>query len=72
MGLRYTGGGYDGAREGFPARDLTADEVEALGGEKAVLETGLYEGAGRPASPKAKHKHEAEEVVELPAEKDGG
>lgn len=74
MGLRYTGGGYGGAREGFPARDLSAEEVEALG-EKEALATGLYEKAERGAS-KAKSKHEAsapiaEPAVEPPAEQEG-
>ena len=32
---------------GIPARDLTDEEVEKYGGEKALLETGLYEKAGK-------------------------
>lgn len=40
--LKYTGGGYGGSAVGIPARDLTAGEVEAAGGLKKVLATGLY------------------------------
>lgn len=40
--LKYTGGGFGGFLPGIPARDLTAAEVEELGGVKVLLETGLY------------------------------
>lgn len=38
--LRYLGGGF---LFHIPARDLTEEEVEKYGGEKALLKTGLYE-----------------------------
>lgn len=40
--LRYTGGGCGGSLAGIPARDLTDQEVEVLGGEKTLIDTGLY------------------------------
>ena len=49
--LKYTGGGYGGFLPGIPARDLTDKEVERLGGEKNLLETGLYEKAGKKEQP---------------------
>ena len=39
----YTGGGHGGSLPGLPARDLSADEVERLGGVSYLLSTGLYE-----------------------------
>lgn len=42
IALTYTGGGYGGFLPGIPARDLTAEEVAALGGEAALLASGLY------------------------------
>ncbi len=43
--LKYTGGGYGGWLPGIPARDLTADDVTALGLESVagLLASGLYE-----------------------------
>ncbi len=41
--LHYTGGGIGGYHYGIPARDLTDEEVERFGGEKALIRTGLYE-----------------------------
>lgn len=52
----------DGFLNGLPARDLADDEVEALGGEKALLATGLYK---RPAKKihsedeEVKHGHQS-------------
>ena len=40
-GLRYVGAGA--FLVGVPARDLEPDEVEAYGGEKALLASKLYE-----------------------------
>ncbi len=40
--LKYTGGGYGGALPDIPARDLTDEEVEKLGGVDYLLLTGLY------------------------------
>lgn len=37
--LKYVGAGFV---PGIPARDLTAEEVKEFGGEKFLLETGLY------------------------------
>lgn len=54
MMLRYTGGGYGGFLPGVPARDLSDEEVEALGGEKALLKTGLYEKLPKGAEHKAR------------------
>ncbi len=48
--LKYTGGGFKGALPGIPGRDLTAEEVEKFGGEKALLESGLYEKLGAKKS----------------------
>lgn len=39
----YTGGGFGGSRQGLPAKNLTAEEIENLGGIDYVLSTGLYE-----------------------------
>lgn len=39
----YTGGGFGGTRQGLPAKNLTAQEVEQRGGIDFVLSTGLYE-----------------------------
>lgn len=39
-GLIYIGAGN--WLPGIPARDLTVQEVKDLGGEKALIETGLY------------------------------
>ena len=41
VALKYIGGGA--FIVGLPARDLSEDEVEELGGEEVLLETGLYE-----------------------------
>jgi hypothetical protein len=41
--LIWTGGGYGGALPGIPGRDLSAEEVKKHGGEKKLIETGLYE-----------------------------
>ena len=38
--LKYKG---NGALVGVPARDLTDEEVEAYGGERVLLASGLYE-----------------------------
>ena len=38
--LKYIG---DGFIVGIPARDLSDEEVEQLGGEKYLVRTGLYE-----------------------------
>lgn len=57
--LKYTGGGYKGALPGIPGRDLSSEEVKKFGGEKVLLETGLYEKAGGSAKPKSK-KEEGE------------
>ncbi len=43
IGLVYTGGGFGGALPGIPARDLTAEEVKAHGGESNLIGSGLYE-----------------------------
>lgn len=43
-GLRYIGAGA--WMPGVPKRDLTAGEVKRLGGEDALLATGLYAKAG--------------------------
>jgi len=40
--LTYTGGGFGGSLPHIPARDLTAGEVERLGGVAALVKTGLY------------------------------
>lgn len=56
MALRYTGGGYGGFLPGLPARDLSDEEVEALGGEKALVKTGLYEPFGKKAEPATESK----------------
>lgn len=56
MALKYTGGGYGGWLPNIPARDLTNDEVRELGGEKALLETGLYERQPAVSQPSAKMK----------------
>lgn len=49
--MTYRGAGFV---LGVPARDLTEDEVKALGGEKALLATGLYDVVKKqaPAQPK--------------------
>lgn len=44
-GLRYVG--EDRWIPGIPARDLTAEEVDELGGEKELVKSGLYEKAGQ-------------------------
>lgn len=38
--LKYVGNGA--SLPGVPARDLTDEEVEALGGEEKLIATGLY------------------------------
>ena len=40
IALVYVGEGVK--VNGIPARDLTPEEVESLGGEKYIRETGLY------------------------------
>lgn len=40
--LKYTGGRDGGSIYDVPARDLRDDEIDALGGELALLQTGLY------------------------------
>ncbi len=52
--LKYTGGGYKGALPGIPGRDLSSEEVEKFGGEKALLESGLYEKVGSKQKAKSK------------------
>ena len=52
-GLIYTGGGYKGFLRGVPARDLDADEVKQHGGERRLLDSGIYK---RPSSNKTKAK----------------
>ena len=47
MGLRYTGRGF---LPGFPARDLTDEEVEQWGGRDALTATGAYEEKADPKS----------------------
>ena len=49
--LIYIGKGF---LNGLPARNLTDDEVEALGGEKVLLATGLYK---KPGIEKEEVKH---------------
>ena len=39
-GLKYVGNGF---LPGVPAKDLTPEQVELYGGEKALLASGLYE-----------------------------
>ncbi len=60
--LEWTGGGYGGSLQGIPARDLSAEEVKEHGGEKVLLETGLY---GRvkpsPSTDKARRPSEDKE-----------
>lgn len=50
MGLNYVGGGF---LPGVPARDLTDEEVEEHGGERALLKSGLYEKESKKPGPKA-------------------
>jgi len=57
--LRYTGGGVGGSLPGLPARDLQDEEIEALGGEVELLETGLYEKLAQPET-RRKHNEKAE------------
>ncbi len=55
--LIYTGGGFGGSLPNIPARDLTDDEAQRLGGADQLVATGLYSrpGVTQPASnPKAK------------------
>lgn len=52
--LIYNGGGYGGSLPLIPARNLTDEEVERLGGEKALLATGLYERPAKEAPKKGK------------------
>ena len=43
MALKYTGGGYGGAVNGVPARDLTDEDIKRLGlDEDALIKGGLY------------------------------
>ena len=46
--LKYIGKGFI---VGIPARDLTAEEVKKHGGEKVLVDTGLY---AKPKSPAKK------------------
>ncbi|MFV2045024.1 MAG: hypothetical protein ACC700_17525 [Anaerolineales bacterium] len=43
VALIWTGGGFGGALPGIPARDLTAEEVKAHGGESSLIGSRLYE-----------------------------
>jgi len=52
--LKYTGGGHGGSLPGYPARDLSDDEVAQLGGEQALLDTSLYERVQVARKPIAK------------------
>ena len=55
IALRYTGAGRGAFLAGVPARDLTTDEVERLGGRSFLLASGLYVTAGedkKSAGPK--------------------
>ena len=52
-GLIYTGGGYRGFLRGVPARDLDAEEVKQHGGERRLLDSGIYE---KPSGKKVKEK----------------
>lgn len=45
--LKYIGNG--GFLPDVPARALTEEEVKAAGGEKKLLESGLYEPVKKPA-----------------------
>jgi hypothetical protein len=58
--LRYTGGGFGGSLPGLPARDLTDQEVLDLGGEKALLDTGLYAKGAQDDKPR---KNKAVETI---------
>jgi hypothetical protein len=58
--LLYTGGGCGGSLPGIPARDLTDLEVDQLGGEKLLLDTGLYEKEAQVGKP---HKNRAAETT---------
>lgn len=49
VALKYTGGGFGGSLPNIPARDLTAAEVKAAGGEAELLKSGLYEKPKNPA-----------------------
>jgi len=57
--LIYVG---DGFLNGLPTRDIEDDEIDALGGEKVLLATGLYQ---RPAKKihsedeEVKHGHQS-------------
>ena len=51
--LIYVGGGF---LPGVPARDLSADEVEQYGGQKALIKSGLYRPATRAAAKPAAEK----------------
>lgn len=57
VSLRYTGRGCGMFVHGVPARDLSAEEVEKHGGERALLKSGCYE---KPRKTPAK-KQAAEE-----------
>jgi len=45
---------------GIPARDLTDQEVEWLGGEKSLLDTGLYAKSAQDDKPR---KNKAVETI---------
>ena len=57
--LTYTGGGIQGSIAGWPARDLTATDVERLKKEgvsvEALVQSGLYEYAQAPTIQHEKH-----------------
>jgi hypothetical protein len=44
--LIWTGGGFGGALPGIPGRDLSAEEVKKHGGEKKLIDSGLYKKPG--------------------------
>jgi hypothetical protein len=62
--LRYTGGGCGGSLPGIPARDLTDQEVDRLGGETSLLATGLYEKDKHEKPPKNKAAETTDEYDE--------
>ena len=52
--LIYTGGGFGGSLPNIPARDLSDEEVMALGGEARLIATGLYaKDAPTPTLPRS-------------------
>lgn len=57
-GLKYIGGGSFVA--GVPARDLSADEVEACGGKAFLVRTGLYRAPVKQYKAPAKKSYSAE------------